>query len=241
SAPAANEPGHDVRATVFEHPWVEVGAPLAEIEHVEWVHPADATAELAPLLRDVVLPALGARPRLGTVAVFTGSASGSDPGSAQAAGAFVRTAAAGGVSIVYGGGKVGLMGVVANAALAAGGAVHGVIPQALVDGESAHAELTQLAVVPDMHARKNRMAEVARGRGIGRPGWRSRKGRGAVRGLDLAAAGAAGEARRAVRRRRLLAVAAGDARPDGGHRLPLAAVPRLAHRRRRPGRSPRAD
>src|SRR5699024_7316963 len=59
SAPAANEPGHDVRATVFEHPWVEVGAPLAEIEHVEWVHPADATAELAPLLRDVVLPALG--------------------------------------------------------------------------------------------------------------------------------------------------------------------------------------
>lgn len=163
SAPAANEPGHDVRATVFEHPWVEVGAPLAEIEHVEWVHPADATAELAPLLRDVVLPALGARPRLGTVAVFTGSASGSDPGFSRAAGAFVRTAAAGGVSIVYGGGKVGLMGVVADAALAAGGAVHGVIPQALVDGEIAHAELTQLEVVPDMHTRKNRMAELADG------------------------------------------------------------------------------
>src|SRR5699024_5627456 len=123
----------------------------------------DATAELAPLLRDVVLPALGARPRLGTVAVFTGSASGSDPGFARAAGAFVRTAAAGGVSIVYGGGKVGLMGVVADAALAAGGAVHGVIPQALVDGEIAHAELTQLEVVPDMHTRKNRMAELADG------------------------------------------------------------------------------
>lgn len=163
SAPAANEPGHDVRATVFEHPWVEVGAPLAEIEHVEWVAPSAESPDLAPLLREAVFPRLSGRRRLGTVAVFTGSASGSDPGFAQAAGAFARTAAAGGTSIVYGGGKVGLMGAVTDAALAAGGAVHGVIPQALVDGEIAHAGLTRLEVVPDLHARKSRMAELADG------------------------------------------------------------------------------
>jgi uncharacterized protein (TIGR00730 family) len=63
--------------------------------------------------------------------------------------------------LVYGGGNIGLMGVVADAALAAGGRVIGVIPQALVDKELAHRGLTELHVVESMHQRKARMAELA--------------------------------------------------------------------------------
>lgn len=66
-----------------------------------------------------------------------------------------------GIGIVYGGGNVGLMGVVADAALAAGGDVLGVMPQALVSGEIAHPGLTELEVVGDMHARKMRMADLS--------------------------------------------------------------------------------
>jgi uncharacterized protein (TIGR00730 family) len=75
--------------------------------------------------------------------------------------AFARQLALGGVGIVFGGGKVGLMGVAADAALAAGGEVFGVMPQHLVDQEVAHGGLTRLDVVVGMHQRKARMAELA--------------------------------------------------------------------------------
>jgi uncharacterized protein (TIGR00730 family) len=94
------------------------------------------------------------------IAVFTGSQAG-PPSHQQAAATFATSLAEAGVGIVYGGGKVGLMGVVADAALAAGGEVVGVIPQHLVDDELAHPGLPRLDVVPTMHDRKARMAELA--------------------------------------------------------------------------------
>jgi uncharacterized protein (TIGR00730 family) len=94
------------------------------------------------------------------VAVFTGSHDG-PPAHAAAAGAFARDLAEAGVGIVYGGGRVGMMGVVADAALAAGGEVVGVIPQHLVDDEVAHPGLPRLEVVRSMHERKAVMADLA--------------------------------------------------------------------------------
>jgi hypothetical protein len=66
-----------------------------------------------------------------------------------------------GYGLVYGGGHVGLMGIIADAVLQAGGEVIGVIPEAMVSRELAHWGVTQLQVVPSMHARKARMAELA--------------------------------------------------------------------------------
>ena len=94
------------------------------------------------------------------IAVFTGSQAG-PPSHQRSAAAFATDLARAGVGIVYGGGKVGLMGVVADAALAAGGEVVGVIPQHLVDDELAHRDLPRLDVVTTMHERKARMAELA--------------------------------------------------------------------------------
>ncbi|MGY1815405.1 LOG family protein [Blastococcus sp. SYSU D00820] len=94
------------------------------------------------------------------VAVFTGSHSG-PPSHVAAAAEFAGALARAGVGIVYGGGHVGLMGTVADAALAAGGEVIGVIPQHLVDQELAHGGLPQLEVVGSMHERKARMAELS--------------------------------------------------------------------------------
>ena len=94
------------------------------------------------------------------VAVFTGSQSG-PPSHRSAVAEFAAGLASAGVGIVYGGGRAGLMGVVADAALAAGGHVVGVIPQHLVDDELAHPGLPQLEVVGSMHERKARMAELA--------------------------------------------------------------------------------
>jgi uncharacterized protein (TIGR00730 family) len=94
------------------------------------------------------------------IAVFTGSHAG--PSShAAAASAFATDLAAAGVGIVYGGGHVGMMGVIADAALAAGGEVVGVIPQHLVDDEVAHPGLPRLEVVQTMHERKAVMADLA--------------------------------------------------------------------------------
>lgn len=95
------------------------------------------------------------------ITVFTGSASGDSPIFAERTAQLARALADHGIGIVYGGGKVGLMGVLADAALDAGGEVHGVMPRALVDGEIAHAGLTALDVVADMHERKQRMGELA--------------------------------------------------------------------------------
>jgi uncharacterized protein (TIGR00730 family) len=94
------------------------------------------------------------------VAVFAGSAAG-PAAHLDAAADFARRLAQAGVGIVYGGGRVGVMGVVADAALAADGEVVGVMPQHLVDREIAHRGLTRLDVVADMHARKARMTELA--------------------------------------------------------------------------------
>jgi uncharacterized protein (TIGR00730 family) len=80
---------------------------------------------------------------------------------AAAAAALARALAARGIGIVYGGGNVGLMGVLADAALDAGGEVIGVIPQALVDREVAHQGLADLRIVGSMHERKALMADLS--------------------------------------------------------------------------------
>jgi uncharacterized protein (TIGR00730 family) len=97
------------------------------------------------------------------VAVFCGSSVGARPSYLRAAKAMGAELAARGMGLVYGGGRVGLMGAVADAALAGGARVHGVIPDALATTEVAHAGLTQLHVVRSMHERKARMADLADG------------------------------------------------------------------------------
>lgn len=96
-------------------------------------------------------------------AVFLGSSTGRDPRLAAAAAEFGAALAAAGVGIVYGGASVGLMGVLADAALAAGGEVIGVIPGELFAAEIPHPGLTRMEVVTTMHERKALMAELADG------------------------------------------------------------------------------
>jgi uncharacterized protein (TIGR00730 family) len=95
--------------------------------------------------------------------VYCGASPGADPAFAAAAGEFGRLLAESGRTLVYGGGRVGLMGTVADAALSAGGRVIGVLPQALVDKEVAHRGLTELRVVGSMHERKALMADLSDG------------------------------------------------------------------------------
>jgi uncharacterized protein (TIGR00730 family) len=97
------------------------------------------------------------------VCVFCGSSSGARPVYGEAAGRLGRLLAEQGIGLVYGGGNVGLMGIVADAALAAGGEVVGVIPEALMKWEVGHARLTELHVVASMHERKALMAELSDG------------------------------------------------------------------------------
>jgi len=99
--------------------------------------------------------------QLKRICVFCGSSVGSRPTYAAATRELGRTLAARGLGIVFGGGKVGLMGVLADAALAVGGEVIGVIPEALVAREIAHTGLTKLHVVRSMHERKTLMADLA--------------------------------------------------------------------------------
>ncbi len=96
-----------------------------------------------------------------SVAVYCGSSLGASPGYARAAREMGTELASRGITTIYGGGNVGLMGVLADAAQAEGGRVVGVIPRALVDLEVAHAGLTELIVVDSMHARKAVIAERA--------------------------------------------------------------------------------
>jgi uncharacterized protein (TIGR00730 family) len=100
---------------------------------------------------------------LNSLCVFCGSNPGAAPAYAEAAARLGRTLAGRGLNLVYGGGRVGLMGVVADAALAAGGRVTGVIPEALATRELAHAALSDLQVVGSMHERKARMSELSDG------------------------------------------------------------------------------
>jgi uncharacterized protein (TIGR00730 family) len=97
------------------------------------------------------------------VCVFAGSNAGARPEYAAAARALATECAARGLGIVYGGGSVGLMGVLADAALAAGTEVIGVIPAPLATKELAHASLTELRVVESMHERKATMNALADG------------------------------------------------------------------------------
>ena len=96
-----------------------------------------------------------------TICVFCGSANGRREGYARSARKFGAALAAKGLGLVYGGGSIGLMGVVADAALEGGAPVVGVIPRALFRREIAHHGLTRLEVVPSMHVRKARMARLS--------------------------------------------------------------------------------
>jgi uncharacterized protein (TIGR00730 family) len=97
------------------------------------------------------------------IAVYCGSASGSDVRFAEAAANLGSTLAAAGVGLVYGGGNVGLMGIVADAVLAGGGSVTGVITDFLLGKEVAHLGLSDLRITTSMHERKALMAELADG------------------------------------------------------------------------------
>ena len=97
------------------------------------------------------------------LAVYCGSATPADPVYLECARAVGATLAARGIGVVYGGGRLGLMGAVADAALAAGGEVIGVIPDALVGAEVAHRHLTDLRVVRTMHERKQAFTDLSDG------------------------------------------------------------------------------
>ncbi|HEX5854278.1 MAG TPA: TIGR00730 family Rossman fold protein [Thermoanaerobaculia bacterium] len=97
------------------------------------------------------------------VTVFCGARSGLSPVHAEDAAAIGRAIARAGAGLAYGGGRVGLMGILADAALEEGAPVYGVIPAGLAAKEIAHNGLTHLEIVATMHERKARMAEVATG------------------------------------------------------------------------------
>ena len=95
------------------------------------------------------------------LAVYCGSATGSRPEFAEAARATAAAMTLRGVDLVYGGGRLGLMGLIADSVLSAGGRVYGVIPKALVKLEVAHNQLTELHTVETMHERKAKMTDLA--------------------------------------------------------------------------------
>ena len=95
------------------------------------------------------------------LAVYCGSAPGADPAFAQAARELSLLMVERNIDLVYGGGKLGLMGIVADTVLDNGGCAYAVIPQALVDHEVAHHGCTELHTVANMHERKAKMTELA--------------------------------------------------------------------------------
>ena len=98
-----------------------------------------------------------------SIAVYCGAAHGADPRYADAARALAQSLVEHNIGLVYGGGKVGLMGVIADEVLRLGGEATGVIPKALLEREVGHAGLTRLFVVKDMHERKAMMSDLAEG------------------------------------------------------------------------------
>ena len=98
---------------------------------------------------------------LDQLAVYCGSAPGSDPAFAEATRATAAAMVRERIQLVYGGGRLGLMGLIADSVLELGGEVYGVIPQALVDIEVAHPSVTELHIVETMHERKAKMTELA--------------------------------------------------------------------------------
>jgi len=101
--------------------------------------------------------------RMKTIAVFCGASMGNDPKYRAMAEVVGTHLAKRGIALVYGGGKAGLMGAIADAVLAGGGEVYGVIPDRMVQAERAHTGITKLYVVESMHARKSLMAQLADG------------------------------------------------------------------------------
>jgi uncharacterized protein (TIGR00730 family) len=97
------------------------------------------------------------------ICVFCGSSPGADPIYGEQAAIVGKLLAERGFGLVYGGASVGIMGIVAEAALAAGGEVIGVIPEHLMRAEIAHSNLSELHITADMHERKAKMAELADG------------------------------------------------------------------------------
>ena len=98
-----------------------------------------------------------------SLCVFCGSRQGLDPAYTKAARSLGTMLAEANIRLVFGGGHVGLMGVISNAALEAGGDVIGVIPRSLVERELAHAGLTDLRIVGSMHERKALMSDLSEG------------------------------------------------------------------------------
>lgn len=94
------------------------------------------------------------------VAIFCGSQTGADPVFVEHAAELGRSLGKHGITLIYGGGGKGLMGEVANACMAAGGKVVGVIPEVLLEWEQHHKGITELVVVPDMHSRKKMLYEL---------------------------------------------------------------------------------
>ena len=98
--------------------------------------------------------------KLTSICVYCGSSRGRSDDYTVAAHAFAQTIVERGISLVYGGGGVGIMGILADEVLRLGGTAVGVIPESLVRKELAHTNLTELHVTPSMHARKTLMAEL---------------------------------------------------------------------------------
>ncbi len=96
-----------------------------------------------------------------SVCVYCGSSNKGDPSHAEAARNLGKILATAGIKLIYGGGRVGLMGVLADAVIANGGKVTGIIPKFLDDYEIGHTGVTDLEVVDSMHTRKARMAELS--------------------------------------------------------------------------------
>jgi uncharacterized protein (TIGR00730 family) len=97
------------------------------------------------------------------IAVYCGASHGADPAYADGARGLARVLVEHNIGLVYGGGKVGLMGIIADEVLRLGGEATGVIPKALMEREVGHAGLTRLFVVKDMHERKAMMSDLAEG------------------------------------------------------------------------------
>jgi len=100
---------------------------------------------------------------MNSICVYCGSSFGNQPAFAKAARQLANAMNERSISLVYGGASVGIMGEIANAVLAGGGAAIGVIPQALADKEVSHTGLTELHIVSSMHERKALMAEISDG------------------------------------------------------------------------------
>lgn len=182
-APALNEAGCEVRAHVFEWQPADTGSyemlkdlsPSAEIDEFLWIHPENGDMRnQAPLNTNCVFPKLEKTPlqteeahlspntaQQKALGVFLGSSRGKDPRFAQVARELGGALAANHISLVYGGGRTGLMGELADGAHLGGGTVFGIIPRFMVEKERAHTGISNLEIVATMHERKSRMAELA--------------------------------------------------------------------------------